>query len=138
MILLENSIIRLDYEPATDILEVDYPDLHDSQLSEIRYSFKLMVETIRNYDVKRLLLDGSKTAIEVSDDENRELTMQFAADLVKTRLEKVARIQPIDKTREMKAQENINEIKQAGLLPYQVKTFTNRAEAKAWLKGNAN
>jgi hypothetical protein len=52
MILHQSSIIKLEYDPATDILEVEYPDLEKFMLPEIKHAFNLMVETIRNYDVK--------------------------------------------------------------------------------------
>ena len=138
MILHQNSIIKLDYNPATDILQVDYPDLHTFHLPEISESLVLLVETIRNYDVKRLLLDASKTIIEVSEEQNKQLTLQLASDLQKTRIQKVARIQPLDQTRELTAQENIKRIQQAGLLSYQIQTFISKDEALAWLKKNEN
>jgi hypothetical protein len=134
MILLENGVLRLEYDPATDILQVRYPDLSSFLLSEIRHSLKIMVETIRNYDVRKLLLDASHTAIEVSNEENRELTMELASMLANTRLLKVARVQPFDAKKEMRAQENIEAARRAGLLPYEVSTFSNRMEAIHWLK----
>ena len=134
MILHQNSIIKLEYSPATDILEVKYPDLQKFILFEIKESLKLMVETIRNYDVKRLLLDASSTHIDISDEENRDLSMQLAAELARTRLQRVARIQPIDPKKELKAQENIKQIEKVLPLPYQLRTFTERAAALEWLK----
>lgn len=134
MILHQNSILRLEYNPATDILEVKYPDLQKFMLFEVRESLKLMVETIRNYDVKRLLLDASTTIIDVSEEENRNMSMQLAAELSHTRLRKVARIQPLDPNKELRAQENIKEIEKAGHLPFQLRTFTDRSAALHWLK----
>lgn len=133
MILEQTSVITLDYNPATDILQVDYPDMVEFHLTQIEHSLKLMVNAIINYDVKKLLLDASKTSIEASKEENTAVTMQLAADLYKTRLQKVARIQPTNVQRETIAQENINQIKQSGLLPYQLRTFTNKPDAIAWL-----
>ena len=133
MILEQTSVITLDYNPATDILQVDYPDVVAFQLPEIERSLKLLVNAIRNYDVKKLLLDASKTTIEVSPEENTAVTLQLAADLVNTRLQKVARIQPADNQRETMAQNNINQVKLSGLLPYQLQTFTNKSDAMAWL-----
>ncbi len=56
MILFVNSVIKLNYEPATDIAVVEYPDLHDYLLPEIKHSIDKMVDVIRNYDIKNLLL----------------------------------------------------------------------------------
>lgn len=133
MILHHNSIIRLDYSPATDILEVKYPDLQKFMLLEIKESLKLMVETIRNYDVKRLLLDASSTYIEISEEENRMLSLQLAEELTRTRLQRVARIQPKDPEKELRAQQNIKQIEKEIVLPYQIHTFSDRAEALKWL-----
>ncbi|MFD3001963.1 hypothetical protein ACFS7Z_16440 [Pontibacter toksunensis] len=133
MILHQSSLITLDYNPATDILVVEYPDVHDFLLPHIRQSLAIMVEAIRNYDVKKLLLDASRTIIDVSEEENRQLTLQLAADLMHTRLQKVARIQPLNYVRETRAQENINRIRQEGMLPYQLETFTSKAAAMDWL-----
>lgn len=134
MIIHQNSLISLDYSPAFDILEVEYPDLQGYMLSHIKDSLDLMVDTIRTYDVKRLLLDASKTVIELNDEENKNLTIYLASQLVKTRLQKLARIQPIDLNVEIRAQENIQNIASSGLLPYQLKTFTVKEEALNWLK----
>lgn len=133
MILHQSSLIRLDYNPATDILVVDYPDINEFLLPHIRQSLTLMVEAILNYDVKKLLLDASRTIIEISEEENKQVTMQLAADLMRTRLQKVARIQPVNMMQETRAQENISRIRQVGLLPYQLETFTSRTAAMAWL-----
>ncbi|MBF8963726.1 hypothetical protein I0P70_10740 [Pontibacter sp. FD36] len=134
MILLQNSILRLEYNPATDILQVRYPDLQRYHLSEIRHSLQIMVETIRNYDVRKLLLDARTTAIEIEEDENRQLTVELAGMLSKTRLTKVARVQPADPEKEARAQRNIEAARKAGILNYEVATFTTPEEALIWLK----
>lgn len=134
MILLENSILRLDYDPATDILCVRYPDLQRFHLSEIKHSLQVMVETIRNYDVRKLLLDARTTAIELNNEENKQLTLAFAAMLSKTRLLKVARLKPFILEDEARAQQNIDAARAAGLLTYEVSTFTSLEEAIAWLQ----
>ncbi|PVY42153.1 hypothetical protein [Pontibacter virosus] len=134
MILLQNSILRLEYEPATDILQVRYPDLQRYHLSEIKHSLQVMVQTIRNYDVRKLLLDARTTSIEIDDEENRQLTLDLAAMLSQTRLVKVARVQPFDPEHEARAQRNIEAARKAGALSYEVATFTTPAAALDWLK----
>lgn len=134
MILLQNSILRLEYDPATDILQVRYPDLQSFHLSEIKHSLKVMVDTIRNYDVRRLLLDARYTVVELNDEENQRLTMELAAMLAQTRLIKVARVQPYDAENESRAQRNIEAARYAGLMPYEVRTFRDFPEAFVWLK----
>ncbi len=134
MIIHQNSLISLVYSPASDILEVEYPDLQVYMLSHIKESLDLMVQTIRTYDVKRLLLDASKTVIEISEEENKQVTLHLAEALVTTRLQKLARIHPIDLNREIRAQENIQNLKASGLLTYQLQTFTSKDQALTWLQ----
>ncbi|MBD1396504.1 hypothetical protein H9Q13_04950 [Pontibacter sp. JH31] len=134
MILLQNSVLKLEYNPATDILQVRYPDLQSMHLSEIKHNLNIMVDTIRNYDVRKLLLDASHTNIEINDEENRAMSMELAAQLSKTRLIKLARIQPASKDREVKAQENIEVLQRSGLISYELRSFTNHREALAWLE----
>ena len=58
MILFQNSLLTLAYNPSSDILEVNYPDLYEFLLPEIKHSIDIMIDNVRNYDVKRVLLDS--------------------------------------------------------------------------------
>ncbi|WP_157593100.1 hypothetical protein [Rufibacter tibetensis] len=124
----------MDYTPATDILYVEYPDLDSALLPVIKNSFTILVEAIVNYDVKRLLLDASRTHVSISEEENRDISIQLATALAKTRLQKVARIQPLDPVLENKAQNNISRIHQKGVLTYELRTFSSNQEAVKWLQ----
>lgn len=129
MILFESSIIKLDYNPATDILDVSYPDLHDYFLAEIKHTINIMVDLIKNYDVKKLILDATKTIISVSDEESREVATFLATGLMKTRIQKVARVQSLNSKVEITTQGNIRHIQASGELPFQVQNFTSKAAA---------
>lgn len=137
MVLFDNSLIRLDYNPATDIMEVEYPDLHDYLLIEIKRSIDTLLDTVRNYDVKRLLLDSTRTIISVGDAESREIATYLAAGLTKTRVQKVARVQSPSSAVETRAQENISHIRKLSQLPFELRNFTSKAEATEWLKGSS-
>ncbi|WP_439881987.1 hypothetical protein ACSX1A_02260 [Pontibacter sp. MBLB2868] len=136
MILFENSIIKLDYNPATDILQIQYPDLHDYLLPEIKHSINIMVDIIRNYDIKKILLDSTLTHISVSAEESREISTYLAAGIMKTRVQKVARLQSPSTTVETTAQENIKHIKDVQTLPFLLKSFSSRPEAIEWLEAS--
>ncbi len=133
MILLRNSIVELNYEPATDILEAAYPDLHDYLLPEIKHTIDAMVEIIKNYDISKLLLDSSRTSILVSKERSAEISMHLAAGLAKTRLTKLARVQSQSTTVETTAQNNISQISTSLNLPFKLQNFTCKADALAWL-----
>jgi len=138
MILFENSVIKLDYDPVTDIAVVEYPDLHDYMLSEIKHSIDILVETIRNYDVKKLLLDSTRTVSSVKEEESRDIATYLAAGIMKTRVQKVARVQSPVSAVETRAQGNIKHIKESQALPFLLQNFTDGEEALAWLQGDTS
>ena len=138
MILFKNSVISLNYNPAADILEVGYPDLHGFLLSEIKHSIDIMIDNVRNYDVKRVLLDSTKTVISVSEEESRQVALYLAAGLMRTRVQKVARLQSASNAVETTAQGNIKHIRETQALPFDLKNFTSRAEAVAWLASQSS
>jgi len=136
MVLFQNSLIRLDYTPATDILVIEYPDLHGYLLPEIKNSINILVENVRNYDVKKLLLDSTRTISSVTEEESREVATHLAKGLMKTRVQKVARLQSASTTVEKLAEGNLKHIQEAEALPFQLKNFTNKADALKWMQGN--
>lgn len=133
MVLFENSIIKIDYDPATDILSVKYPDLHGYLLPEIKHSIDIIVENVRNYDVRKVLLDSTNTVVSVTPDESSEISIYLASGLSTTRVLKLARLQSLDTIVETRAKENIKTIMKSIPLPFQLKNFTNREDATAWL-----
>ena len=134
MILYENSIIKLDYNPATDILVVKYPDLHNYLLPEIRHSIDILVETVKNYDIKKVLLDSTNTVVSVSAEESRDVALYLAAGLVQTRVVKLARVQSRSEVVETRAKGNIALVQQTQSLPFLLKNLSTTEEAMAWLE----
>lgn len=133
MILFDNSLVKLDYNPTTDILEVAYPDLQEYLLADVKISFDNLVENIMSYDVKRVLLDSSQTIVSVSTEKSREITTHLVAGLSKTRLQKLARLQSSSPFVESTADGNIRHVKATLSLPFDFQNFTSRAEAVEWL-----
>jgi len=136
MILFENSVVKLDYNPATDILDVAYPDLHDYLLPEIKHSINILVDTIKGYDVKKLLLDSTRTVIAVDEAESREIAVYLAGGIMQTRVQKVARVESPSKSVEATAEVNIRHIRETQQLPFQLHNFTSKHEAVDWLIAN--
>ncbi|WP_242919766.1 hypothetical protein [Pontibacter liquoris] len=137
MILFQNSLIKLDYHPATDIAVAEYPDLHSYLLPEIKHSIDLVVDTLRSYDVKLLILDGTRTVSTVESEQGREIATYLAAGLRTTRLQKLARMQSSAGLVEKRAQDNIKHIELTQAPAFQIQAFTSREEATAWLLKNA-
>lgn len=132
MILFQNSLICLYYNPATDILTVDMPSVSYDLASEFKRALDIIVENVRNYDVKKLMIDARKSVIEMDPDEYAALVANFTAELKNTRLQKGARIVSENKARESLVQDTIEHVQPLSLY----KTFTDRAVALEWLKAN--
>lgn len=133
MILFENSLIKLDYDPSSDILEVGYPDLHDYLLPEIIHSIDILVDSVKHYDVKRILLDSSRTSISVNSEESRQIAVYLASGFATTRVQKVARLQSPSHNVEQSAEANIRHIRESQQLPYLLQNFMDRVVAVNWL-----
>jgi N-dimethylarginine dimethylaminohydrolase len=129
--IIPSALIKLDYEIATDVLTVEWPDVHSYTLNEVNETLNEVLKTIRHYDVKRLLVDASLTVVSIDKEEYTKIAGNFAQQLLKTRLEKVARIESIDRMREATIKENN---KPAPLGPIAFKNFKNKPEALSWLR----
>lgn len=132
MIIYQNSIITLDYNPATDILSVALPDIQAHSVSEVERCLGIIVEHVISYDVKKILLDSSKAVVEVGDEAYRSLILQFSMELLKTRLQKIARIGTPVASQEHRANRVAEEIHQLKpTVAYQ--NFTGKGAALDWL-----
>jgi hypothetical protein len=133
MIIFSNGLITLDYDPATDILSVALPDIRNFGTSEVERSLDIIVETIVNYDIKKLLLDSSKAIIEVDDEAYRNIIMKFSMDLMRTRLKFLARVGSPLEQQEKRATRVAEEAKRVSAVPVEFQNFTDSAEAMGWL-----
>ena len=133
--LLYNGIITLDYNPATDVLVTSMPDIRQFALAEVTFCLDLIVDNVRNYDIKNLLLDSSQSIIEVEEEAYKAITTQFSRDLMNTRLRKLARVGPANtkRKREEKSNRLATEIRQELRLSIAFKSFNSRATAMEWL-----
>jgi len=129
VIVYQNSLITLTYAPETDILSVDWPNFEPYATLEIRESLLKLVEIVRNYDVKKLLIDASKANIGMNDDAYRAILLEFAGELEKTHIQKLARIKTQDPSREVK----VTTLRSAMPFPYDFQNFSTEQEALAWL-----
>jgi hypothetical protein len=131
MIIFQNGLITLDYDPATDILFMEWPDVQDFLVPEIQQALRILVDHITNYDIKRLLIDSSKASLEIPPDEYKDVLKEFAYNLMRTRLEKLARILTPNAMREDKVEETQKEVS----FTVALRTFSDKADALSWLKG---
>ncbi|QCR23758.1 hypothetical protein [Pontibacter sp. SGAir0037] len=138
MILFENSMFKLDYDPASDILEIDYPDLQDYLLREVKHTMDIVLDIVRNYNIRHVLFNSTAAATSnITVEESRELIMYFATGLVKTRLVKLARIRSADFATEARIEESIKQAaSQFIYTPFELQDFTDKGQALDWLVGD--
>jgi hypothetical protein len=129
MIVFQNSLITLTYTPDTDILSVDWPDVEYDRLLEMQESLHKVIEVLKSYDVKKLLIDASTGTIRINYSEYQALIREFAMDLVQTRLQKIARVLPNDPERD----ESVVAIRKEMTTSIHYQDFKTKAAALRWL-----
>ncbi len=129
MILYQNALIKLDYNPATDILFVDMPSINYGIVPEFRRALDIILENVRAYDVKKLLVDARKSVIDMEQEDYSALVARFAGDLKATRLVRGARVISPNTDREKIVKEVVSSTEPGFLF----KTFTDAIEAEKWL-----
>ncbi|WP_345159794.1 hypothetical protein [Pontibacter saemangeumensis] len=98
-------------------------------MADVKEAFNIIVDTVKHYDVKRLVIDSSKAVIDTSDKEHREVLVKFARDLMGTRLQKLARVGTQDTLRET----NVSKAKEDAAFSIAFQNFSDKAAAVAWL-----
>lgn len=127
--IIANPIIKLDYNPARDVLSVEWPDFREYTVSEAEYILDIIVETVKLYDVKCLLADTRSGVVELAESRYKRIVLRFAKGLAATRLRKVARVV----TRGTLRERQVNEVKKEAGLDVPVESFYSTEAALRWL-----
>lgn len=127
--LISNKLIQLEFNPATDILHVAWPNFHDYSTYELNYILSELVSTVRNYDIKKILADSRSSTLTMPEQEYGAIVIKFAKDLSMTRLQKLARVTKGTGYRELVAEKAAVEMKNC----IEVRNFPAMEEALAWL-----
>ncbi|QNF32251.1 hypothetical protein HUW51_05710 [Adhaeribacter swui] len=135
MILFNNGYFTLDYDPTTDTLFVDLPEMRTQELSEAKHCFDIMVEHVNNYHVHYLLLDSRKAVVQVDNAAYHQLIYQVSQKLKYTHLKKVARLASSDSTLEGMANKVQQHVLKSEPASYLIQNFTSREQALEWLTG---
>ncbi|KAA3439772.1 hypothetical protein [Rufibacter hautae] len=130
MIIYNSAFLTLDFDPSVDILSVTMPPVNDILVPEINRSFAIIVENVRNYDIKRLLFDARETRVDVQEEVFAPVITQFVLDLATTRVQKVARVSSTSVFREHVVSKVFNN----NVLPIQFESFSEIEPAIEWLK----
>ncbi|NEM98316.1 vWA domain-containing protein [Pontibacter burrus] len=134
MILHKDGLFILDYDVASDILVVKWFASDTATSPELSYTMQILVEKVRSYDIKRLLIDAREDVVAVSDEEYVELNVSFAKNLVSTRLERVARLGTTNINRENFVKELVADLQTLPETHIVYKEFNDQATAKEWLQ----
>lgn len=134
MLLHRDGLIELNYDAATDILTVSWPDINSYSSSQLAYSFAKLKDAIMYYDIKKLLIDSRFNEVMVEQETYSELIRQLHQSLRTTRLEMTARLGSLNEEREVKAKQHavqlIDELKPT----FAFRNFDNPGMALQWLK----
>lgn len=119
---------------TSDILTVKWPPMPKAN-SEVEYTFQKLLDTIKHYDIKRLLIDSRKSKTVTEDKVKQQLMQKLMMDFMATRLQKIARLTSEDLACEKKSRELGNAL--AAKFPGKIanKNFQRQPETLAWLKG---
>lgn len=124
--LINSGVVTLNYDPATDILATSLPDVTPRELPQVRYCLGLIAEGVRNYDIKSLLMDCSKSVVEDEGETHKALARQLSTDLMKTRLRKLAWVAATNAGLCLELRRELS-------LSIEFRNFSSKAEAMGWL-----
>ena len=136
MILHKDGLIEMDYDVASDILLVKWLASDTSTSLELGYSMNLLVDKVRSYDIKKLLIDAREDVVGITDEEYVEINVEFANNLANTRLERVARLGTTNINRENFVKSLVEDVTSLTRTSLIYKEFNNEATAIVWLQEN--
>ncbi|MBF8963728.1 hypothetical protein I0P70_10750 [Pontibacter sp. FD36] len=127
--IIPNKFLKLDYNPTKDILLVEWPNMHNYTLPEVTYIINEVVETVRSYDIKRILTDTRQSKVTVPMEEYAGIINNLALQLATTRLQKFAKLKTADPDRETISSNAAALV--VGSITY--RSFESMEEAIEWL-----
>lgn len=134
MLIHRDGLIELNYDAATDILTVSWPDITEPGGSGLEYSFGKLIETIKYYDIKKLIIDSRFNKVSIHEEAYTNLMRRIHNALSATRLEMAARLGSLDAVREAKASKHALLIIEQLKPTFAFRNFSNAGEALNWLK----
>ncbi|OKL39604.1 hypothetical protein [Pontibacter flavimaris] len=127
--IIPNKFIQLDYNPTTDVLFIEWPNMHDYSLPEMRFIMEEVIASVKHYDIKKILADSRQSTITLDDETYGQLINGLALLLQTTRLEKFARLTTAELNRETIASHAASLVKDS----IQYQSFDDAGVAMAWL-----
>ena len=100
MVIYSDSLIYLDFDPKTDILWVKWPHLVDEPMLIVRPTIDKILETIKYFNVTKLLVDTKNTNTNIPEEEFKRMSKEFVSALSTSNLKKIARVVYAEPVRE--------------------------------------
>lgn len=134
MILEEDSLLDYNYDTHTHILSISWPDLSGTPLPEIENSLQKLARNIKNFDIRKMIADHRYGYTSLDNDAYKEMVENYHRQLAETNLEKLARLLPEEPAWEYFILNYSRELAEKLHLPFEIRFFSNRSEAIAWLQ----
>jgi hypothetical protein len=134
MIIYQDSLLVLDYDVSSDILYVKWPNLTETDIPDLKAAITELLNAVKHYDIKRLLIDSSKSRVDIADETYRPLVFSLVGQLKESRLRRMARVVPENTFREVHLQNYNKQMQAQNLITFETGEFQNKEQAMAWLK----
>jgi hypothetical protein len=132
MILHKDRYFEHQYDVKLDLVQVRWPDIEDIYLPEIFHSVNTLVENIKNYNIRNLLVDARDTKPLTSYHDADRVVEAFTVGLSHSRLEKLARIESPNYQRENMLKQLTADLNTR--FTYRTMFFKDLESAFAWLQ----
>ena len=134
MAVYQNRLITIIYREDTGILTVTWSNSKPYDLAEVQESIKKVIDTIKEYQCRKLLIDASVADVSMDDGVFKAILTQFVSELNQSGIQKLARIITSDQKRE----EQIQNIRNKLGVSYEFYDISNREQALKWLIDSDN
>jgi hypothetical protein len=138
MLLHKDGLIELKYDVVQDILSLRWPDMSGMTMPEIDFSLKKLIDTLRHYDIKNLLVDSRESKRDLGKEEHLALMLRFSEYLTSTRLKKMARLATTDLNRENVVDYAVEEANNRLGITFEIRNFADEASALKWFREDQN
>lgn len=131
MILHADRYFEHQYDSRLDMVCVKWPDIEGIYLPEIFNSVKMLLENIKNYYIRNLLVDASHTKALITYEDVDKVVHYLYSGLKDTRLEKLARVESANQQRELDLRRLVTEMNLKH--SFETRVFKDTPSAVAWL-----
>lgn len=132
MILHKDRYFEHVYDVKHDMVCIKWPTIESLYLPEILNSVRILVENIKNYNIKNLLIDATETQPHSSHEDADKVVNAFIDGLKRTQLEKLARVESANQERETLLKDMVPSL--ALGCSFEIRFFKDIPSALTWLQ----